>query len=216
MHPKKRKADESSSASNNDNNAKKPKPLPPGGYEALSLPEIKQRILGLMDRVPSADDDLSSETQVYNWAATLQAVIEEFNLVACLIAAATYKWGSDRSGAADQNLALLSGELQASQEQISATVTPRLSNILAPVVDLVIDKSVSTHSSDKEKVKQNVFTQKQVDPAFCELCRTILRRNAKMIRQVVLANFLKVATCIGDFCKAQEKDSQHDSRGFSY
>jgi len=239
MPPKKRKAEDTApaaaaaTAANNgaDNTAasvpKKPKtsnttesPLP-GDYQKLSLAQIKDGIVALMDRVPSVDGELTDATEIYTWAATLQAVIEEFNLLVCLIAAATYKWGSDRSGAADQNLSLLSGELAASQEQISTTVTPRLTNILAPVVDLVIDKSVVTHSSsdsnnNKQKVKQNVFCQKEVDPDFLELCRKILARNAKMIRQVCLANFYKVSLCIGNFLEAQEKDSNNDSRGFAY
>jgi hypothetical protein len=105
-------------------------------------------------------------------------------------------------------------------------VTPRLTNILAPVVDLVIDRTEITEitessnnnksNNNNKRVKQHFYTQKQVDPEFLELCRTILGRNAKLIRQVCLANFNKVANCIGDFLQAQEKDSQHDSRGFSY
>jgi hypothetical protein len=213
MPPKKRKADNNNNANNNDG-CKKPKPTT-GGYQLLTLGEIRDAILALMERVPSSDENLEHDTQIYTWAATLQAVIEEFNLLACCISAATYKWGSDRSGAADQSLSLLSGELQASQEQISTSVTPRLSNILAPVVDLVVDKSISTTNNENHlKTKQHVYTQKVVDPSFSQLCFTILKRNAKMIRQVVLANFFKVATCIGDYLQAQEKEHAHGS--FAY
>jgi hypothetical protein len=191
-------------------------------YSPLTLAEIRSRIVALMDRVPPVDDGdgdgALAREKCHEWAAQLQAVIEEFNLLLSLVSAATYKWGTDRSGAADQSLGLLSGELATSQDQISSTVTPRLTNILAPVVDLVVDRTEITTDSnnDKKKVKQNYFTQKQVDPEFLNLCRTILGRNAKLIRQVCLANFNKVAQCIGDFLQAQEKDSQHDSRGFSY
>lgn len=219
MSPKKRKADTSSvpdTAAADTANKKTKTTTSHGGYQAMSLLEIKNRIVALMDRVPSADDELTEPDQVYEWAATLQAVVEEFNLLISLVSSATYKWGSDRSGAADQNLTLLSGELQSSQEQISSVVTPRLTNILAPVVDLVIDKSIISHSDSDSKVKQNVFCQKQVDPSFLDLCRKILARNAKMIRQVCLANFWKVGQCISDYLQAQEKDSQHDSRGFAY
>lgn len=203
-------------------------------YSPLTLAEIRSRIVALMDRVPPVEGDVLAREKSHEWAAALQAVIEEFNLLLSLVSAATYKWGTDRSGAADQNLGLLSGELMASQDQISSTVTPRLTNILAPVVDLVIDRTeiiiISSSSKDDDgkddddtsnnnnnkTVKQNYFAQKQVDPEFLNLCRTILGRNAKLIRQVCLANFSKVAQCIGDFLQAQEKESQHDSRGFSY
>jgi hypothetical protein len=208
-------------------------------YSPVTLAEIRSRIVALMDRVPPVEGDVLAREQSHEWAAALQAVIEEFNLLLSLVSAATYKWGTDRSGAADQNLGLLSGELMASQDQISSTVTPRLTNILAPVVDLVIDRTeiiitsssspkgdddkgddddndTSNNNNNNKTVKQNYFAQKQVDPEFLNLCRTILGRNAKLIRQVCLANFSKVAQCIGDFLQAQEKDSQHDSRGFSY
>jgi hypothetical protein len=216
MPPIKRDSDNNNNNNNHDNDGcKKPKP---GGYQLLTLGEIRDAILALMERVPSSDDEnLEHDAQIYTWAATLEAVIEEFNLLACCISAATYQWGSDRSGAADQSLSLLSGELEASQEQINTRVMPKLSSILAPVVDLVVDKSISTTTKNNEnhvKTKQHVYTQKVVDPSFSELCFTILKRNAKMIRQVVLANFFKVATCIEDYLQAQEKEHSHGS--FAY
>ena len=42
---------------------------------------------------------------------------------------------------------MLSGELAASQDQISSTVTPRLTNVLAPVVDLVVDRIITTKTN---------------------------------------------------------------------
>ena len=86
------------------------------------------------------------ETATREWAARLQVVLEEFNLYVCCVGTATYKWGTERSGAGDQNLTLLLAEVSASQEQISTAVTPRLTNLLAPVVDLVIEKTV-THTT---------------------------------------------------------------------
>ena len=229
MAPKKRKAEdtvstsETAAASNNGGTKKKIKSNEtasnnttstssslPGAYQALSLVEIKDRITALMDRVPTVDKELTDSDEIYNWAATLQAVIEEFNLLVCLIAAATYKWGTDRSGAADQNLTLLGGELQASQEQISSTVTPRLTNILAPVVDLVIDKSIVTKQHDNTaaaadknnnttttvvvKTKQNVFTQKQVDPNFLDLCRKILQSQCRDVATSVFGQLFQSVT----------------------
>lgn len=188
------------------------------GYELLSLGDIQQRVNQLCHRVPkvpSAGLDPNDEAAIRDWASILQTVIEEFNLLVCCISSATYKWGSERSGAADQHLSVLSAELGSSQEQITAMVTPRLTNVLAPVVDLVVDKVITTKEGEVE-TKQNVYTREPVDPEFMILCRRILSRNANLLRQVCLANFHKIHRCVGDYLLAQSKDSQSDARGFSY
>jgi hypothetical protein len=190
------------------------------GYESLSLRDIQIRISELCHRIPKVPDDPAmmnpkDEDVVKEWASQLQAVVEEFNLLVCCISTATYKWGSERSGAADQHLNVLSAELGNSQDQISSTVTPRLTNVLAPVSDLVVDKVIVTKEGDTE-IKQNVYTRHQVDPDFMFLCRSILCRNAKLLRQVCLANFHKIHRVITDYLLAQETDGEHDARGFSY
>ena len=122
----------------------------------------------------AVDKELTRE-----WAAQLQAVLEEYNLLVCCVSTAEYRWGTEKTGAADQNLGLLNNELASSQDSISSTVTPRLTNVLAPVVDLVIDRTVTTYryssSTDengdfkkkvenipqyREEIKQNHFTRK--------------------------------------------------------
>lgn len=122
------------------------------------------------------------EKSTREWAAQLQAVLEEYNLLVCCVATATYQWGTEKSGASDQNLGLLNNELASSQDSISSTVTPRLTNILAPVVDLVIDKTITTYRYTvgggdgdedgkqqhkvedqlkyRQEIKQNYFTRK--------------------------------------------------------
>eukprot|EP00547_Thalassionema_nitzschioides_P013206 CAMPEP_0194259526 /NCGR_PEP_ID=MMETSP0158-20130606/43786_1 /TAXON_ID=33649 /ORGANISM="Thalassionema nitzschioides, Strain L26-B" /LENGTH=223 /DNA_ID=CAMNT_0038999353 /DNA_START=58 /DNA_END=729 /DNA_ORIENTATION=+ len=189
------------------------------GYESLSMEDIQIRIKELCHRVPRLPEaglDSEDDTIIKEWATSLQAVIEEFNLLACCVSPATYKWGSERSGAADQNLNVLSAELASSQDQISSTVMPRLTNVLAPVVDLVIEKVITTKDEDGKEIRQNIFTRKQTDPDFVHLCCQILCRNAKLLRQVVLSNFIKIQRCIDDYRQACLKDSQHDSRGFAY
>ena len=106
---------------------------------------------------------------VRTWATKMQACLEEFGLHLGLVSSATYKWGTDRSGAADQNLALLGAELGNAQEQISTSITPRLTNVLAPVVDLVIKKTVTRKEVDpetgkEEEIKLNTFSRELVDP----------------------------------------------------
>jgi len=169
------------------------------------------------------------------WAAQLQAVLEEYNLLVCCVSTAEYRWGTEKTGAADQNLGLLNNELASSQDSISSTVTPRLTNVLAPVVDLVIDRTVTTYryssaengdvdegqkkeekiSQYREEIKQNHFTRKLVDPDFLQLCYKILARNAPLLRRVVLSNFHKVVKAMDDYLKAQKNDTSQ-SRNFAY
>ena len=191
------------------------------GYVSLSLEDIRSKIRSLCLRVPPipadqfSDNGSINESLTRDWAAQLQAVLEEFNLLVCCVATATYRWGTDRSGAADQNLSLLSGELSSSQEQIASTVTPRLTNVLAPVVDLVIEKVVTTKKDGDTEIKENHFTRKLVDPDFVRLCHKILARNAPLLRQVVLGNFHKLLRCMKDYMQAQKNDSATD-RGFAF
>ncbi|GAX19206.1 hypothetical protein FisN_4Lh209 [Fistulifera solaris] len=154
--------------------------------------------------------------EIRKWAASLQIVIEEFNLLVSCVSPATYIWGTDRSGAAEQNLSLLSGELIRSQEQIMARVTPRLNDVLAPVVTLVTDKTVTKKLPDGTEIKQNYFATTLEDPEYVDMCFTILARNAPLLRQVLLANYDKLLQSIEDYLAAQHKDSQHDARGFVY
>lgn len=150
------------------------------------------------------------------WATSLQTVLEEFHLLVACVSPACYVWGTDRSGAANQNLNVLSNELLSSQEQILARVSPRLNDVLAPVVTLLTDKTITKKLPDGSEVKQNYFVTTHEDPDYVDLCYTILARNAHLLRQVVLANFDKLLQLIHDYLQAQHKDSQHDARGFVY
>jgi len=94
-------------------------------------------------------------------------------------------------------------------------VTPRLTNVLAPVVDLVIERTTTKKNEDGTELKENQFARKLVDPDFLVLCHQIVARNAPLMRQVVISNFHKLSTCLKDYLKAQKNDTQH-SRGFTY
>ncbi len=220
-------------------------------FQMFKLEDIGSKIELLCKKVPDIPEDnfiksnggkengeannsepIIDEVATREWAAQLQIVLEEFNLCICCVGTATYKWGTERSGAGDQNLNLLLSEISSSQDQISTYVTPRLTNLLVPVVDLVIEKTVTyqqettIESSDKDstnqdpkrrvaEVKENHYTRKLVDPAFLALCHKILARNAPLLQRVVLSNFHKVLAAIKDFLKAQQNDMQH-SRSFTY
>jgi len=212
------------------------------GYQPVSLQDIHDRIVELCRRVPPVpesgfallEDEAAPQestqprtipvastpcpydkAQIRAWAAALQTVLEEFHLIVALVSAATYRWGTDRSGAADQNLGLLSNELARSQEQILGRVSPRINDVLAPVVSLLTDKTVTTKTADAE-IKQNYFIQVHEDPDYVHLCYAAAARNAVTMRQVVLANFDKLLQSLQDYLQAQTNDSQHDARGFVY
>ena len=223
------------------------------GFSMLTVKDIRVKIEQLCKKVPEIpegnfliinDDDngddnknkdqepVIDETATRKWAAQMQVVLEEFNLHVCCIGTATYKWGTERSGAGDQNLNLLLSEISSSQEHLSTAVTPRLTNLLAPVVDLVIEKTVTykqekiitngdEKSGDKDQkpilteVKENHFTPKLVDPAFLSLCHKILARNAPLLRHVVLSNLHKLLNVMKDYLKAHESEMQH-GRSFAY
>lgn len=183
-------------------------------YEPFSLETIQLNISKLCKRVPTIPTEginPDDKEAVRNWGQSMQAVIEEFSLLLGCVSPATYKWGTDRSGAADQSLALLSSELSLAQEQISSACSTRLTNVLAPVVDLVVEKIVTSKEEETgNEVKTNHHIRAKVDPDFVNLCSNILCRNAMMLRQVVLANFHKAVKVIGDFQEASKKDNQHD------
>ena len=170
---------------------------------------------------------------IKSWATKMQCVLEELGLVLCCVSTATYSWGTDRSGAADQNLTLLNEELNNTQEQISAKVSPRLRNVLTPVVDLVVEKTITSKAKRPKRpengdekmcdgeefemveVKTNVFTHHLEDPDFVHLCYEILARNAPMLRVVVLSNLQKMIKCIKDYLAAHTNDTRHH-REFAY
>lgn len=190
-------------------------------YKPFSLSDLKQSIASLRKLVPPNSIPNNNSESVRHWAQQMQAVLEEFNLLLACISPATYKWGTDRTGAADQNLTLLFSEINTAQEHISSSVTSRISNVLAPVVDIVTSKSSKKRSSDTltnttEEIKTNEFSHKLVDPSYVQMCESILHRNARMLRQVVLANFHKIEKVMEDYIQATKKDGQTNHNAFSY
>ena len=112
-------------------------------------------------------------------------------------------------------------------------VSPRLRNVLTPVVDLVVEKTITSKAKRPKRpengdekmcdgeefemveVKTNVFTHHLEDPDFVHLCYEILARNAPMLRVVVLSNLQKMIKCIKDYLAAHTNDTRHH-REFAY
>ncbi|KAL9184571.1 hypothetical protein ACHAXT_012541 [Thalassiosira profunda] len=130
------------------------KPLADVGpaFQPMSLPQIQLRLKNLLEKLPTDlpdtppayDATTTGESTdahyapVKSFAEALQTTIEEYNLLLSLVSAATYQWGVDRSGASQQNLSVMSAELQQCQDVISSVVSSRLSNVLCPAVDVLI------------------------------------------------------------------------------
>lgn len=185
--------------------------------EETSTPNAETPFISSLSGAVSNNADVKyNKAAIKAWASALQTILEEFHLLLACISPATYVWGTDRSGAADQNLSLLSNEMVRSQEQIAARVSPRLNDILAPVVTLVTTRTVTTKQSDNTEVKQNYYATTPEDPDYVNYCHCMLAKNAPLLRHVVLANFEKLLLALKDYANAQHTDSQHDSRGLLY
>lgn len=218
-------------------------------FEPVSLPQIQLRLRKLLDTLPAELPPVPPGEQrpgadvhygpVKSFASSLQIAIEEYNLLLSLVSAATYKWGVDRSGASQQNLSVMSAELQQCQDVIANVVSARLSNVLCPAVDVLIgeveivresgDGAEGSSSAPAKKRKLNEdrlgnggsgtggerrinhYTRPLVDPAYVHLCHCILARNAELIRHTVATSIHAAYRVIGDYLKAMKKDSSHEA-----
>jgi len=113
---------------------------------------------------------------------------------------------------------VLSAELSNAQEQLSSVVSNKISNVLCPVVDLVISESKTETKTVDEielKTQTNTFKREVVDDNFQKLCGNALHRNAEMITCVILANLTKAHKVISDYLKDLNKDGNKTSFGSS-
>jgi len=196
-------------------------------FKPLSLTDIRNSVMELCTKVPSipTDGGLSpSEIEtVKDWATQMSIIIEEINLLLACVAAATYQWGTDRTGADDQNLDIFTAEVDHAQSQINSLVSTRLTNVLEPFISLCNTKTVivykkknkdddttTTNENEKEEIKTHEFQSIIQDPNSVKLYTNILCRNAPMLRQLVLTNFQKICKCIDDYLKATNNNSAVD------
>ena len=219
-------------------------------FEPMTLPQIQLRLKSLVEKLPQdlpavppdhepVDDNLQLYSPIKDFASALQTTIEEYNLLLSLVSSATYKWGVDRSGASQQNLSVMSAELQQCQDVISNVVSARLSNVLCPAVDVMIGEveivkasqdnigegekaskkrklnedrlgTDSTNNTQNER-RINHYTRPLVDPGYVHLCHCILARNAPLIRHTVATSIHTAQRVIGDYLNAMKKDSSHEA-----
>lgn len=220
-------------------------------FEPMTLPQIQLRLKSLVEKLPQdlpavppdhepVDDNLQLYSPIKDFASVLQTTIEEYNLLLSLVSSATYKWGVDRSGASQQNLSVMSAELQQCQDVISNVVSARLSNVLCPAVDVMIgeveivkasqdnigegekaskkrklneDRLAANNTSNNTQNERRInhYTRPLVDPGYVHLCHCILARNAPLIRHTVATSIHTAQRVIGDYLNAMKKDSSHEA-----
>jgi len=226
-------------------------------FEPMSIKQIQLRLQELVDKLPrdlpsiiTSDYDPTTNTAsiyapVKVFASNIQICIEEYNLLLSLVSSATYRWGVDRSGASQQNLSVMSAELQQCQEMISNVVSSRLSNVLCPAVDVLVGEieivkssaAVAPDTQDTKKRKLNEedrlsssaasnnttserrinhYSRPLVDPSYVHLCHCILARNAPLIRHTVATSIHTAHTIIGDYLNAMKKDNHEAGKGGYY
>ena len=190
--------------------------LPEGGFvldtplPAANDATVKGSVKSLIPQptVPCTVDKVALKA----WAAATQGIIEEYSFIISNVSVATYKWGTDRSGAADQNLGLLGTELARSQEMVTSRIAPRLNDILCPVVTTLTGKTVTTKQEDGTEIKENYFVHSYEDVDYVQMCFNSLGRNAPHLRHLLLSNWDKVLNALDDYQLAQTKDTD-SSRG---
>jgi hypothetical protein len=154
------------------------------------------------------------KTALKQWAIEMQHCIEQVGYVLPNVPVATYQWGTHRSGAADQNVQLLCSELARSQDQIQQKVSPRLNDVVCPVVTILTNKTITTKHENTE-TKQNYFIHTYEDADYVELCYISLGRNAKHLRHLLIANVDKMLSALHDYVSADSKDKD-SVRDFVY
>jgi hypothetical protein len=165
------------------------------------------------------DDDQSMENKhnnetrvIFSFATQLQSVLEEFELLSCCIHVATYQWGTERSGAADQNLSLLKGEWNSTRQQISSIVSSALDYLLNPEVELVVEtttvRTVTTtpqepqpqklqhnntnHNNNKTNQNNNDKEEKEKEEHHRSTTNTVVEiRENHYTRQVVNTDYVQ-------------------------
>lgn len=215
------------------------------GFTPWTLQDIHDKLLQLITKVPSVPDFTEekeappndndetlihaslacdySKPKVRHFCQSLQTILEEYHLLIAAVSAATYQWGTDRSGAADQNLNVLSAELVRSQENINNRVSNRLNEVLYPVSTILTRRTVTTHHDDNQtngnnggggggEVKTNHFVKVYEDVDYVNLCYNVVGRNADNLRHLLIANIDKCTRAIHDYLKEEQQNESGSNR----
>jgi len=187
-------------------------------YKALlTLPAIQDRIMELVDRVPSQQDTAAlvpSNTETLEaWCRTVRKLIREFNLVLNFCHPATYQWAPDRSGHNEQNVGALRSEINYSSSAVDMLITS-VNQVLTPSYDKLLEQSVKT---TVENVKTVKYTYVQVvDEELHQLHKEQLCEEAMDKREFLVVVLERMHQAIQDYIKADNSSSNADRLTMAY
>lgn len=187
-------------------------------YKApLTLPVVQDRILDLIDRVPSQNDTAaltpSNTETLETWCRTVRSLIREFSLVLNFCHPATYQWAPDRSGHNEQNLGALRSEINYSSSAVAVIITD-INTFLAPSRDKQLDQCVKT---TVENVKTVSYTYIYVvDEEMHQLNIGQLCEEAMDKREYLIFVLQRMHQAISDYIKADDSSTNVDRLTMSY
>lgn len=211
------------------------------GFEPLTLPQIYDHVELILREIPKipknkfrADGHHHPQKRpvclpplkvpptqfdkaaIREWADQVDKIMDELFPLLSMSDTATYRWKLDRSGASEQNWTTLKEEVNTVLEHLNRTVAAALDDILAPETTLLRDKTVKTTHPDGREDQQNHFIRTPDDPDAEELVYTRFAHKATLLRQLLIANMVKLLQVLHDYYQAQESDNQHDTRTSLY
>jgi len=140
----------------------------------------------------------------------LRKHVETFQFLTVAILTTSYTWPSKRSGAAEQQLGHLQSEIGNIQDTFNSLISARISNILVPVSELVVDEIHKEGETKKYKYRSVV-----ADPEYHLLSMDGVQRNAKWMLYTLQSQWNKLSTVLTDFQTAMLEDSSHQNQ-YSY
>ena len=193
-------------------------PPPLESFTPMTLYEIKSAIIDLSSEIPSKEScsslDPNNKAIVYEWAMSMRITIEELTLLLSLTPAATYTWGTKKTGAQDQNSLLFDTESIEAQNNIARVITNRLGPVLNYDEEMCTKKEMTcTNQEDGKKTTTYEYYYTMSQPNYVDYCYTLLCRKAVMMRHVLLSEMHRCVKCLQDYLDEMEKDGTNDEEG---
>ena len=185
-------------------------------FKQYTLEDICNKIKDLSQRVPRASRaeliDPNSPTQVREWGESIEFLTDEYHLLYHCVLSATYKWGTQRSGAAEQNLDILIQGLETANRMINDAVKRDMTqDTMAPRKHKFLSNIVETEDKATGKITRTYIYGNDIEDEHIQ--RYIakgLSRNAPLQRHVLLSAFDLTCRCMNDYIEASKKDNQTD------
>lgn len=191
-------------------------------FKQYTLQDICNKIKNLSKQVPRSyraeSINPNSVTQVKEWGESIEYLTDEYYLLYHCVLSATYKWGTQRSGAADQNLEILNNGLETANRMINNAVKRDMTqDTLAPRKYKYLSKIVETKDKKRGgRTRTYIYGNDIEEEHIQRYIAKGLSRHAPLQRQVLLSAFDLSCRCINDYLEASKNDEQVHISGFSY